>query len=97
MEQIKTIEQVVEYVRSLEKVMDSQYEQFDNATIYADKFSEMRYYNLSSEDKVYLSAVRDVFEVFDEIASKLNDLYEKISPIEPLEQYLMEDGENEDC
>ena len=81
MEQIKTIEQVAEYVKSLEKVMDSQYEQFDNTTLYADKFCEMGYYNLSSVDKVYLSAVRDVFEMFDKIGSELNDLYEKIAAV----------------
>lgn len=77
MKEIKNIEQVAEYVKSLKAILDDEYEKFDITTTYADKLAEAEI-NLSSVDEVYLSAVRDVFEEFNKIDSELNDLYEKM-------------------
>lgn len=79
MKEIKNIEQVAEYVRSLRAILDDEYEKFDGATTYAEELAEREYDGLSSTEEDYLSMVRNVLWFFNEIDSELNDLYEKMN------------------
>lgn len=86
MKEIKNIEQVAEYVRSLRVILDDEYEKFDNATTYAEELAEVEYAGLSSANEDYLSAIRDVFDEFNKIDSELNDLYEKMNSIRKIKK-----------
>lgn len=78
MKEIRNIEEVAEYVKSLRATLDDEYEKFDRATTYAGELAEVEYKGLSSTDAEHLSAVRDVFEELSKIDSELKDLYEKM-------------------
>lgn len=79
MKEIKNIEQVAEYVKSLRAILDDEYEKFDNATTYAEELAEREYDGLSSTEEDYLSMVRNVLWFFNELDCELNDLYEKMN------------------
>lgn len=73
MEQIKTIEQVMEYVKNLRAMLDDEYEKFDSATIYAEELAEREYDGLSSTEEDYLSAVRNVLWFFNKLDNELEN------------------------
>lgn len=73
MKEIKNIEQVAEYVKSLRAMLDDEYEKFDSATTYAEELAEREYDGLSSTEEDYLSMVRNVLWFFNDLDNKLEN------------------------
>jgi len=97
MKEIRNIEEVAEYVKSLRVIIDNEYEKFDSATTYAEELAEVEYDGLSSTDENYLSAVRNVLWLFDELYDTLENFYEQELSISPLSFWGEDYEEGEDC